>query len=99
MMKPLIATCLLLAMTVGAVAAAPVPHKPPRKNRAVAALAGAALHLTQDAQALQRASIRRREKAHGRHDPQVMAGRRNLRVIHRKMVYFRHAKRHGEGRR
>ncbi len=89
------AACLLLTAAADAPAA---QRRPAKKNGDVARLAGIALHLSQDAQALQRASVKRRENLDGRSDPQVRAGRRSLRRIRRKVSYFRRVKRRSEGR-
>lgn len=78
----------------------PLAHHPSRgrKNGDVARLAGMALHLGQDAQALMRASLKRREHRYGRSDSQARADRRDLPRIQRKITYFRRVKRRSEGR-
>lgn len=96
------ASLLALAMTAGIVRAAtdaPVTARSrSKKNGDVARLAGFALHLSQDAQALQRSSVKRRAKLYGRSDPQVRMGRRRLHRIRHKVAYFRRVKRRSEGR-
>ena len=99
-MKVLFTTWILTAVFAGSLAAAPpLQRPPPHKNRTIAFLAGVALHLSQNARALQSASLKKREKAYGPDDRQVRAGHKYLRMIHQKLRYFRHVKRSSEGRR
>jgi len=87
----------LSVLTVGATAQPSETKPPPHKNKTVAQIAGTALHISQDVQALQRQALRQHKGQYGPATFQVLADQKALRRTRQKIKYFKRIKRRSEG--